>query len=162
MLFMKNNMSWLGESVLICLGGMLMLALAGCGPNKQELAKQVLEKDPKFGQVLQKKSEVDTQILEIEEEFKGVRTRVEAEIARLNPELVAKRRESNQKIAELKKKLEPDKQKIKADIKSAQLQLHEKKKSLSQVKDRIQDRQRLISKGNRTALSPEEQERLQE
>ena len=88
MLFMKNNMSWLGESVLICLGGMLMLALAGCGPNKQELAKQVLEKDPKFGQVLQKKSEVDTQILEIEEEFKGVRTKVEAEIAKLNQELV--------------------------------------------------------------------------
>ena len=166
MLFMRNDMVKrkivLGRVVgMICLAAGV-LALAGCGSNRQEMAKQVLEKDPKFGEVLQKKSEVDTQILEIEEDVKAVRTRVEGEVAKLNQELAAKRREANQKITELKKKLEPDQDKVKAEIKSLQLQLHEKRKSLNQVKDRIEDRRRLITKGNRTALSPEEQSKLQE
>ena len=93
------------------LTGILLILtwLAGCAPvDKEQLAKEVLAKDPEFGAVLDKHQELSSRIQTYERELSVRRSEVEKKIAQLRKDLVDAAASVREKTNEVKKRMDPD------------------------------------------------------
>ena len=89
------------------------LWLAGCAPaNREKLSKEVLERDPEFGQVLEKHRELSNRIDIYQRELALKRATVEQAIAKQRKDLSAAVASVRAKTADVKKRMEPDRQRL--------------------------------------------------
>jgi hypothetical protein len=89
---------------------LLLVSASGCGPpaNPQKLREEVLQADPSFAGVLEKRDEQANRISLLEREFDLKRTQAEGRIAQLRKEVKAARAQVDQKIQHSKTLLRPD------------------------------------------------------
>jgi hypothetical protein len=110
--------------------GVVLLWLSGCGrppPNREQLAREILNTDPDFSWVLDKHRALSNRVHTYEQELALKRTTIEQNIAKMRKELMAAAADVTHKIAELKKQIEPDRQRFELALSMAGEELHTKR-----------------------------------
>ena len=80
--------------------------------NRERLAKEVLQSDPAFSEVLDRHREITNRIATYDREMALKRKTAEQAIAQMRKELAAAAASSRVKTAELKKRMEPDRERV--------------------------------------------------
>ena len=93
---------------------MLAGALAGCAPpvDRNKLVKEVIEKDPAFGAVLEKHRELTSRIQTYQRELDVRRSTVEKSIQQLRRDLADTAASVRTKIDDVRKRMEPDRKRL--------------------------------------------------
>lgn len=136
------------------------LSFIGCAPRRgiEDLKKQVVEIDPSFEGVLDKKSELDSQIEVLRNELRDKRCEINSRIMELEEELRAARRQAYGSINELSSQLDPQRQMIKLRIGELMTALRTKEGLRGTLKNSFRDTKRLIE-NKKLELSQSEEEK---
>jgi hypothetical protein len=134
---------------LVVLPVCAILILSGCqgfyGPgDKEEMKREVLEKDPAFSEILSEKQEVDAQIAKLRAEFADKKREVSSKISGLKDELNFARKNSDIEIKNTDARLEPYRQDIKLRIKELLTELKLRKSSLATTRKMISKLGKLV------------------
>lgn len=110
------------------MGLLLALDLAGCGRalNREQLAKEVVQRDPEFSWVLDKHRALANRIETYQRELALKRTTVDQSIAQLRKDLATATVNVKTKIEDVKKQIEPDAQRLNLALASAAEELRTK------------------------------------
>ncbi|MBI4340754.1 MAG: hypothetical protein HY598_00560 [Candidatus Omnitrophica bacterium] len=98
----------------VLLGLLLAAPLAGCAPpvDREKLAKEVVSKDPEFGDVLEKHRELSNRMQTFQRELELRRSTVEKNIAQLRKDLADTAASVRVKTDEVKRRMEPDRRRL--------------------------------------------------
>lgn len=109
----------------LCVVALGPLWLTGCGRplNAEQLAKEVLQKDPEFSWVLEKHESLANRIKTYERELALKRSTVEQNIAQLRKDLATATTSVKAKIADTRKLLEPEHERLKLALSMASEEL---------------------------------------
>jgi hypothetical protein len=138
-----------------------VLFVCGCGPrqNIEEMKSALVDFDPSFKEVLDKKADIDAQIETLKGEFRTKQGEVNSKIMELEEELKAARKELYSKTKELSLRLEPDRQRVNLKIEEIKMKLAGKEARAGSIKSSIKNQNGLL--GNKKLnLSDQEQAEL--
>jgi len=141
----------------------LSLNIWGCGKlhNVEEIKKTVIESDPEFKDVLEKKAELDIQIEMIMSEFRKRQGEINSKIMELEEELKLVRRQAYDEVRRLKAKLEPQRQEVALKIRELKTTLRNKEGLLRTLKRSLRDTEKLIEKSKELGYSLEDKAKWQ-
>ena len=156
--------------------GLVLLTLAaasaaGCGPplHPEQLRQQVLEADPDFTRVLERRDEQANRIKLLEREFQLKRREAERQIVHLRDQLRQTRTQVDGKIAESRQLLQPDIDRIEHALamaaeerKSLQAQRASVGRRISQLRKALKQTPTDWDQAERTRLATQLDELLQE
>ncbi len=102
-------MTMLQRGILI----LLLCATAGCAKvNREQLQREVLEADPEFSGVLDKRQELANRIQTYERELALKRSAIERNITQLRKELADASENVKVKTVEIRRRMDPDRERI--------------------------------------------------
>lgn len=138
------------------------LAFMGCGPQQkpEEIKAVLLEFDPSFKAVLDKKAQIDSQAETIKGEFRAKQGELNSKIMELEEELKAARKESYAKVRDINAQLDPERQKINLKVEELKIKLNGKEARASSIRSSIKNQKNLLD-NKKLDLSPQEQSELQ-
>ncbi|KPK42227.1 MAG: hypothetical protein AMJ78_03170 [Omnitrophica WOR_2 bacterium SM23_29] len=141
----------------------LSLNIWGCGKlhNVEEIKKTVIESDPEFKDVLEKKAELDIQIEMIMSEFRKRQGEINSKIMELEEELKLVRRQAYDEVRRLKAKLEPQRQEVALKIRELKTTLRNKEGLLKTLKRSLRETEKLIEKSKELGYSLEDKAKWQ-
>ena len=135
---------------------LLLAWLAGCTPaNRDELAKQVLQVDPEFSEVLEKHRTLSN---DIEESYRRLilkRTAIEQSIAQLRKDLAVAAANVRAKITEVKKHMEPDRRRLEDALSIASKELQKTRSQRASLGRQIMQLRKAL-KSTQSAWTPQE------
>ena len=131
----------------------------GCGLRQKEgeIEKVVLEFDPMFKDVLAKKADLDFQIDLIMGEFRKKQGEINSKVMELEEELKVIRRQAYSQVRELKTQLNPERQRIALKLSEFKANLKTKIDLLRMLKDSLKETKKLVDKNKDLGLSQEEE-----
>lgn len=140
----------------------ILLISLGCGPQQkpEEIKAALVEFDPSFKAVLDKKAKIDSQIETLKGEFRAKQGELNSKIMELEEELKAARKESYAKIRDLNIQLDPERQKINLKAEELKMKLSSKEARASSIRSSIKNQKNLLD-NKKLSLSPQEQSELQ-
>jgi len=140
----------------------LSLSLSACGPQQkpEEIKAALVEFDPSFKAVLDKKAQIDSQAETLKGEFRAKQGELNSKIMELEEELKAARKESYAKIRDLNIQLDPERQKINLKVEELKMKLGGKEARASSIRSSIKNQNNLLD-NKKLNLSPQEQSELQ-
>ncbi len=110
--------------VIVCL---MLLAVAGCAPrDRAQLATQVLEADPAFRVVLDRRDDYASRLETAERELALKRATIQRNIRKMREELLESERAVRRKKEQLRSLIEPDRRALEMDLDSALAELRAK------------------------------------
>ena len=129
---------------------LISVAAAGCArnANREELAKEVLQADPSFREVLERHRDLTNRIQTLEREIALKRSTVEQSIAQLRKELMATADNVKTKTADLKKRMEPERQRLGLELGMAAEELRAKQAQRASLGRSIVQLQKAIKSGS--------------
>jgi|GEM_PF-1695352 len=141
----------------------LSLNIWGCGKlhNVEEIKKTVIESDPEFKYVLEKKAELDIQIEMIMSEFRRRQGEINSKIMELEEELKLIRRQAYAEVRRLKAKLDPQRQEVVLKLRELKTTLRNKEGLLRTLKRSLRDTEKLIEKSKELGYSLEDKAKWQ-
>lgn len=142
--------------------GLIILSLSmtlGCGARQDvgEIEKAVLEFDSSFKDVLAKKADLDSQIDLIMGEFRKKQGEINSKIMELEEELKVIRRQAYSQMRQLKATLDPERQRIALKLSELKANLKTKVELLRTLKDSLKETKKLVDKNKELGLSQEEE-----
>lgn len=145
--------------ILICLS---LFLVAGCGPQQktEEIKAALVEFDPPFKAVLDKKAQIDSQTETMKGEFRAKQGEINSKIMELEEELKAARKESYAKIHDLNTQLDPERQKINLKVEGLKVKMNGKEARAESIGSSIRNQKKLLD-NKKLNLSPQEQSELQ-
>jgi len=138
------------------------LTFLGCGPQQkpEEIKAALIDFDPSFKAVLEKKAQIDSQVETMKGEFRARQGEINSKIMELEEEVKAARKELYAKIHDLNVQLDPERQKINLKLEELKVKLNGKNARASSIKSSIKNQKGLLD--NKTlSLSPQERSELQ-
>jgi uncharacterized protein YdcH (DUF465 family) len=141
----------------------VIILLSGCQypfefRSTSEIRQEVLDNDPAFESVLQKKAEIDEKIASLNAEQSLKAREIESRMLSLKRELQLSRQNAAERVASLESQLDPQRSEIKQRITEFSTELKLNQSSLSAVRKMIADLNRL--KGQRPAQEQETEDSL--
>lgn len=138
------------------------LLACGCGPRQstEDLKSALVDFDPSFREILDKKAQVDTQIETLKGEFRTKQGDINSRIMELEEELKAARKELYTKTRELSAQLDPERQKIDLKAEDLKMKLAGKEARAASMKNSIKNQKGLLD-NKKLNLSSAEQAELQ-
>jgi len=145
----------------------VLLAVSGCRypfefKPKEEIKGEVLEKEPSFSSVLEKKAELDKQVKALRMELSNEKGRTNSKILTLKQELQATAARINSSIKKLDAQLDIHRIGLKSEIKELVVELKLKESSLGATNKNIAKLQNLIERGDESENLAEEAPKWQE
>ncbi len=146
-------------------------AAAGCGPpaNPQALREEALKADPSFAQVLEKRDEMASRIMQLERELDLKRNQVERQIAQLRKDLTDAQAQVNQKVQKTKALLTPDLERLNLALSTADEERRAKQsqraslgRSISRIRKSLKEDSGQWTKTERARMERELDELLRE
>lgn len=135
----------------------LVISIAGCSPIiTEETKKAIIERDPKFKEVLDRKTLLDTEISDHKAKLKEKTDEINAKINALGDELRFYQTEANKKIMALKSELNPERENIKSKIYLYKSELKAKAYNLKELKNSRKNLERLIKKNKDLEFSKDD------
>jgi len=132
---------------------------AGCSPvNREELEKEVLNKDPEFETVLDKHRELSNRIQTYERELALRRSTVEKSIMQLRKDLADTAASVRVKTAEVKARMDPDRKRLELALAKAGEELKTKRAQRASLGVQIAQ----LKKATQGAAGVGEQERARQ
>lgn len=134
-----------------------LLWLEGCQfpfefQAKEEIKKEVLDKDPAFSEILEVKAGLDEQIKALKTEFRDKKKLINEEISGLREKLQSVKKYMDSRIKEINSQLNPHREELNLKIRKLVAELKLKESSLSATKKTVANFTRLTQQGR----SPEE------
>ena len=140
----------------------LLLGWSGCAPaNREQLAKEVVSRDPEFAAIIEKHHQLISRIQTFEKELALKRSTVEKTIGQLRKDLAAATANVRLKTDETKKRMEPDRQRLELALSMAGEELRTKRQQRASLGRQIAQL-RKAAKSAQGAWSREEIERHDE
>lgn len=138
------------------------LAFLGCGPQQksEELKAALIDFDPSFKTVLDKKAQIDSQIETMKGEFRAKQGELNSKIMELEEELKAARKELYAKIRDLNIQLDPERQKVNLKVEELKVKLNGKEARAASIRSSIKNQKNLLD-NKKLDLSSQEQSELQ-
>ncbi len=146
----QNRKRKIGRGIV---GGLLLAAVAGCGPVSKEDQERILLSEPGFARVMEQKKEVDRKIGWAKAEFAGESAEIKKRIAELKNELVLARKRHEQKLRQLKSELDPERQRIRQAVEELSSRRKLYRQNLKNMKDMNRAADGLQKTGN-TGVPP--------
>ena len=150
--------------LLICAVICLFLSLlSGCAPQQspEEIKSAVVDFDPPFKAVLEKKKQIDAQIETFKGEFRTKQGEINSKIMELEEELKAARKDIYIKTRELGAQLDPERQRINIKLDELKIKLSGKEARASSIKSSIKTQGNLLE-NKKIGLSQAEQAEIQD
>lgn len=135
-----------------------VICAAGCARVSDEERKKVLDADPAFAQILEKKKGLDRRAGELRENFSRRSSGLKNRIAVLKKELANNRRAADLKIKELNRELGVERQKIGIRAEQLKGELRILQSRLKNLKQMSRSAARFIKMGGDIKLSGEEEQ----
>lgn len=141
-LWAKNAMAFLG---FIAGMGVFFLA-AGCAPVKdtEEIKKAIIALDPSFKDVLVKKDQIDSLIEVLRDDFQGRQAVINSKIMELEEELKGIRRRHYVDAHELASQLDTERQRIKANLNELNTELRNKQGLVNTLKNSMRQTKKML------------------
>lgn len=144
---------------------MLLLAVfsfAGCGPQQdiEAVRRGLVEFDPSFKEVLAKKAQIDSQIEVLKGDFRNKQAEINSKIMELEEELKGIRRQNYDQIHELAAQLDPERQKINLKLSELNTILKNKEGLLNTFKNSLKETKKVVE-NKKLGLSQEEETKWQ-
>ena len=138
------------------------LLFLGCGPQQkpEEIKAALLEFDPSFKAVLEKKAQIDSRIETMNGEFRAKQGEINSKIMELEEELKAARKDLYAKTHDLNATLDPERQKINGRAEELKVKLNGKEARASSIRSSIKNQKGLLD-NKKLSLSAQEQAELQ-
>lgn len=135
------------------------ITIWGCGLRQgaEETKKAVLEFDPRFKDALAKKAESDAQIDLLMTDFRNKQSEINSKIMELEEELKVIRRQTYSQVRQLKAQLDPERQSIILKLNELRATLKSKEGLAKTLKDSLRETKKLIEKNKKLGLSQEEE-----
>jgi chromosome segregation ATPase len=154
---MKNNNYIL---FLFIIFSLFLLPLTGCGQQQdiETVKKRLIEFDPSFKEVLEKKAQIDSQIEAIKVDFRNKQAEINSKIMELEEELKGARRQNYAQIRELTARLNPERQKISLQLAELNAILKNKEGLLNTFKTSVKETKKVLE-NKKLGLSSEEDAR---
>jgi 2,3-bisphosphoglycerate-independent phosphoglycerate mutase len=140
----------------------ILLVSFGCGQQQKpgEIKAALIEFDPSFKAVLDKKAQIDSQAETMKGEFRAKQGEINSKIMELEEELKAVRKELYAKIHDLNAQLDPERQKVNLKVEELKLKLNGKEARAASINSSIKNQKNLLD-NKKLNLSPQEQSELQ-
>lgn len=111
--------------VIVC--SIVLIALAGCAPrDRAQLTKEVLDADPAFHAVLERRDDYASRLETAERELALKRATIQRNIRKLREELIESERAVRKKKEQLRTLIEPDRRGLEMDLDMALTELRAK------------------------------------
>ena len=141
----------------------LVVLISGCGvKGREDTESQILEEQPGFREVLDKKEAIHAQIADLHNELNGEKEKADARIKTIREALVRAEFESKNKKKELLARLDPEKENIRREISRVKEELKLQRDTLRSLNRMIKSTNSTISKSQKIGISQEEISRWQE
>ena len=149
-------------AILIIATAVLPLLFLGCGPQQkpEEIKAALVEFDPSFKAVLDKKAQIDSQAETMNGEFRAKQGEINSKIMELEEELKAARKDLYAKTHDLNATLDPERQKINIKAEELKVKLNGKEARASSIRSSIKNQKGLLD-NKKLSLSAQEQAELQ-
>lgn len=149
--------------IFIAVTVVIPLSFISCGPQQkpEEIKAALVEFDPSFKAVLDKKAQIDSQAETMKGEFRAKQGELNSKIMELEEELKAARKESYAKIHDLNVQLDPERQKINLKAEELKMKLNGKEARASSIRSSIKNQKNLLD-NKKLNLSPQEQSGLRD
>ena len=122
-----------------------LVFLLGCSLSLDDEAQKVLEKDPAFANVWQKKQAIRSQIASLEAQFKESQTGLESQINELRNQIKEHQKELEDQVHQLQVQLDPEREailqlsrKVQGDLDSKKERLRQIQREIKQIEETIQ------------------------
>ena len=141
---------------------LLAFSLGSCAPaNRDQLAKEVIAKDPEFAAVLEKRRQLVSRIQTFEKELALKRSTVDKTIAQLRKDLAAANANVRQKTVETKRRMDPDRERLDLALSMAGQELRTKRQQRANLGRQIAQLKK-AAKGAQGTWTREDMERHDE
>jgi chromosome segregation ATPase len=159
---MITNMGAKRSVILTIAAVILPLSFLGCGPQQkpEEIKAALVAFDPSFKVVLDKKSQIDSQVETMNGEFRAKQGEINSKIMELEEELKAERKELYAKTHDLTAQLDPERQRINLKAEELKVKLTGKEARASSIRSSIKNQKGLID-NKKLSLSTQEEAELQ-
>lgn len=121
-----------------------VICILGCSPSPETQAEQILQKDPSFVHVWEKKQLILSEIASFRAQFEGVKSDFDSKIGRLREELKGHENNFKQKSQVLQEKMRPEIEKLSQTTKNLEAQLKETQDQFRQVEKEASDLEKEI------------------
>ncbi|MDP2942746.1 MAG: hypothetical protein Q8O36_04495 [Candidatus Omnitrophota bacterium] len=154
---MKNR-----DLLLLLFALVFLFPLAGCGQQQdiETVKKGLLEFDPSFKEVLTKKARIDSQIEVLKADFRNKQAEINSKIMELEEEIKGVRRQNYAQVHELVAQLGPERQKINLKLAELNTILKNKEGLLNTFKSSLKETKKVVE-NKKLGLSPEEEAKWQ-
>ncbi len=131
---------------LCLIGAAACLIFYGCGPrqNIEEVKSALIDFDPPFKAVLDKKAQIDLRIETLKGEFRTKQGEINSKVMELEEELKAARKELYAKTRELSTQLDPERQRANSKIEELRMKLSGKQARAASIRNSIKNQKNLL------------------
>jgi len=138
-----------------------LCCLTGCTVSSEK-KEEVLDKDPSFKHILNKKNTTNSEIADLKMELKNKRNIANAKIGTLKKEFRKEKQKINSEIKRLKAQLNSERSLVKDEKKLLSRDINEKESKLTNTEKTITDLENLIAKEGTLDISQAEVTRWQQ